>query len=140
MMLVKYILLAIIGLTGGLVIAAATFAFITITGVLTRLAIRTNTANRLLLYEDMVVLGAAIGNIILLYKIKIPVGTPGLILYGVFSGSFIGCLSVALEEVIQVFPVLTHRIKLKKGIPIIVLALALGKGIGAFVQLFLKAK
>lgn len=139
MTLIKYILLAVIGMTGGFVIAAATFAFITVTGVLTRLAIRTNTANRLMTYEDMVVLGAGIGNIVLLYEIPIPAGIIGLIIFGFFSGSFVGCLAVALEEVIQVFPVLTKRIKLKQGIPIVVLCLALGKGIGAFVQLFLGA-
>ncbi len=136
-MFYKYIFLVIMGVTAGFVVAAGIFAFITIIGVLTRLAIRTNTANRILLYEDIVVIGAAIGNIILLFEIKIPFGTIGLIVFGLFSGSFIGCLAVALEEVLQVFPVLTYRIRLKMGIPIIVLSLALGKGIGAFYQLFI---
>ncbi len=133
----RYALLIIIGITGGFVVAAGVYAFITLIGVLTRLAIRTNTANRILLYEDLVVLGAAIGNIVLLFEIKIPFGTAGLIIFGLFSGSFIGCLAVALEEVLQVFPVLTHRIRLKVGIPIIVLCLAIGKGLGAFYQLFI---
>ncbi|MGB8453026.1 MAG: stage V sporulation protein AB [Anaerocolumna sp.] len=136
-MFYKYIFLIIIGVTAGFVIAAGIFAFITLIGVLTRLAIRTNTANQILLYEDIVVLGAAIGNAILLFEIKIPIGTIGLIIFGLFSGSFIGCLAVALEEVLQVFPVLIYRIRLKKGISVIVLSLALGKGIGALYQLFL---
>lgn len=137
LMFYKYIFLIIIGVTAGFVIAAGIFAFITLIGVLTRLAIRTNTANQILLYEDIVVLGAAIGNAILLFEIKIPIGTIGLIIFGLFSGSFIGCLAVALEEVLQVFPVLIYRIRLKKGISVIVLSLALGKGIGALYQLFL---
>lgn len=122
----------------GFVVAAGIFAFITLIGVLTRLASRTNTADRILLYEDVVVLGASIGNIIFLFEIKIPLGTLGLIIFGLFSGSFIGCLAVALAEVLKVFPVLTNRLKLKIGIPVIVLSLAIGKGIGAFYQLFIK--
>ncbi len=133
----RYALLILIGITAGFVVAAGVYAFITLIGVLTRLAVRTNTANRILLYEDLVVLGAAIGNIILLFEVKIPFGIVGLIIFGLFSGSFIGCLAVALEEVLQVFPVLTYRIRLKTGIPIIVLCLAIGKGFGAFYQLFM---
>lgn len=133
----NYVLLILIGLTAGFVVAAGIYAFITLIGVLTRLAIRTNTANRILLYEDIVVLGTAIGNIIILFEVKVPLGVAGLIIFGLFSGSFVGCLAVALEEVLQVFPVLTYRIRLKVGIPFIVLCLAIGKALGAFYQLFI---
>lgn len=135
MMYYSYIFLAMIGLTAGFVVAAGIYAFITLIGVLTRLAIRTNTANRIHLYEDLVVLGTAMGNIILLFEVKIPFGIVGLIVFGLFSGGFVGCLAIALEEVLQVFPVLTYRIRLKVGIPFIVLCLAIGKALGAFYQL-----
>ncbi|WMJ86333.1 stage V sporulation protein AB [Anaerocolumna sp. MB42-C2] len=135
-MFYKYPLLIFIGVTAGIVVSAGIFTFITLIGVLTRLAVRTNTANRISLYEDLVVLGAGIGNMVLLFKINLPIGMVGLIMFGLFSGGFVGCLAVALEEVLQVFPVLTYRIKLKFGIPIIVLCLAIGKGLGAFYQLF----
>lgn len=137
MMHYSYIFLAMIGLTAGFVVAAGIYAIITLIGVLTRLAIRTNTANRIHLYEDLVVLGTAMGNIILLFEVKIPFGIVGLIVFGLFSGGFVGCLAIALEEVLQVFPVLTYRIRLKVGIPFIVLCLAIGKALGAFYQLVL---
>lgn len=137
LMLIKSIVLVFIGVTAGAVVAGGIFAFITMVGVLTRLAIRTNTANKILLYEDIVVLGAGIGNIVMIFEISIPLGTIGLIFFGLFSGSFVGCLAVSLEEVIQVFPVIMHRMKLKIGMPIIVLCLAIGKGVGAFYQLFM---
>ena len=136
-MLIKSILLGFIGVTAGAVVAGGIFAFITMVGVLTRLAIRTNTANRILLYEDIVVLGAGIGNAVMLFEVSIPLGTIGLIFFGLFAGSFVGCLAVSLEEVIQVFPVIIHRTKLKIGMPVIVLCLAIGKGIGTFYQLFM---
>lgn len=136
-MLIEQIFMLLFGLTAGVLIAAGVVAFITAIGVLTRLAIRTNTAKRIMLYEDIIVVGCTFGNIINLFEIRLPFGTIGLIIFGVFSGSFIGCLAVALEEVIQIFPIMTHRLKLKMGIPVIVLCLALGKGVGAFFQLFL---
>jgi len=139
-MFIRYVLLSLLGLTAGFLIAAGTVAFITIVGVLTRLAIRTDTAKRILLYEDVVVLGAAFGNILDLFKIPIPLGTIGLIIFGLFMGCFVGCLSVALEEVIQIYPIMIHRLKLKMGIPIIVLFLAMGKGAGAIFHLFIHYK
>ncbi|MFV0341562.1 MAG: stage V sporulation protein AB [Anaerocolumna sp.] len=136
-MLIKIIGMFLFGFIAGVLIAAGMVAFITAIGVLTRLAIRTNTANRIMLYEDIVVVGCTVGNIINLFSLKLPFGLIGLIIFGFFSGSFIGCLAVALEEVIQIFPIMTHRLKLKMGVPIIVLCLALGKGLGSFFQLFL---
>lgn len=136
-MLIKSIFMFLFGITAGVLIAAGMVAFITAIGVLSRLAIRTNTAKRIMLYEDIVVVGCTMGNIVDLFEIGLPFGTVGLIICGLFSGCFIGCLAVALEEVIQIFPIMTHRLKLKMGVPIIVLFLALGKGIGAFYQLFL---
>lgn len=139
-MLIKMAFMFFLGLTAGVLIAAGMVAFITVIGVLTRLAIRTNTAKRIMLYEDIVVVGSTIGNVINLFDIRLPFGMIGLIIFGFFAGSFVGCLAVALEEVIQIFPIMTHRLKLKMGIPIIVLCLALGKGVGAFFQLFLNFK
>lgn len=137
-MLIKSIILVLYGLSAGFVVSAGVFAFITMVGVLIRLAVRTNTAKRVRLYEDIVVIGATIGNIVYIYDFQITVGPIGLVIFGLFSGSFIGCLAVALEETLQVFPILATRTKLKLGMPIIVLGLAFGKGLGAFYQLYIK--
>lgn len=138
MILSKYILLAFIGVVAGFIISAGLFAFITMIGVLTRLAIRTNTSEHILLYEDIVIVGATLGNILFLFRVHFAIGVIGLVLYGFFSGCYVGCLAVALEEVLQVFPIIAHRMKLKVGMPFIVLALAIGKGIGTFYQMFIK--
>ena len=137
-MLIKLIVMYIIGLASGIVIAGGTFAFITWIGLVTRLATRTQTASHVLLYEDMVVLGAGIGNVLYLYEPTLLLGLSGLIAYGLFSGIFIGCLAVALADVIQTFPVFTKRAKIRKGTPYILLALAIGKGIGTLIQVFFR--
>lgn len=135
-MLIRNLILCLIGLSGAIAIAGAVFAFITMIGIIPRFASRTNTAKNIMFYEDMVTLGGAFGNILLLYKIEIPIGTIGIIIFGLFSGVFVGCLAMALAEILQVIPVFINRINLKKGLSFLVIAVALGKGIGAFLQLY----
>jgi stage V sporulation protein AB len=136
-MLIRQILLVFIGLASGLAIAGGIFAFITWIGIVTRLAKKTNTAAHIMLYEDMVVLGACFGNLIYLYNFRIPLGIPGVIIFGLFSGIFEGCLSVAIAEVIQTFPIFASRTKIKIGFPYILLSLALGKGVGTIIQIYI---
>lgn len=134
--MIRYCLLAIIGFAGGLVVAAGVFAFITLLGVLNRLASKTNTAKHILLYENMVILGGILGNTWFIYQWDIPFGIIGLILFGLFSGIFVGCQAMALAEVLDVIPIFAKRIKIKYGMPYIVASIAIGKAVGAFFQLY----
>nr|WP_073289005.1 stage V sporulation protein AB [Anaerosporobacter mobilis] len=135
-MLIRYSLLAIIGFAGGLIVAAGVFAFITLLGVLNRLASKTNTAKHILLYENMVILGGILGNTWFIYQWDIPFGIIGLILFGLFSGIFVGCQAMALAEVLDVIPIFAKRIKIKYGMPYIVASIAIGKAVGALFQLY----
>ena len=140
LMWIKYILLFFIGAAGGGLIAAGLFAFITMVGVVTRLATRTKTANHIMLFEDTVILGAFIGNILYVYHFSLPIGGIGLILFGFFSGVYVGCLAVALAEVINAIPVFARRTKIQMGMPYIVCSMAFAKAVGSFIQLYLNAK
>lgn len=135
-MLIKNIGLAIIGLASGFAIAGGIFAFITWLGIINRLASKTRTADRIMIYEDMVVLGCCFGNLLYLYEFPVPLGIPGVIVFGLFSGIYAGCLSIALAEVIQSIPVFSRRAKIKFGAPYLVLGLALGKALGSIIQFF----
>ena len=134
--MIRYSLLAIIGFAGGLIVAAGVFAFITLLGVLNRLASKTNTAKHILLYENMVILGGILGNTWFIYQWDIPFGIIGLILFGLFSGIFVGCQAMALAEVLDVIPIFAKRIKIKYGMPFIVASIAIGKAVGALFQLY----
>lgn len=141
MILIKQIVLAVIGLCCGISVAAGVFAFITMLGIIPRLATRSHTRKRIVLYEWMVIAGGTIGNIVAVFgsylafeNIHSAVGTVFCVIYGLFSGIFVGCLAVALAEALRVFPILTSRIGLKEGFPLLVLALALGKGAGTIFQ------
>ena len=138
--MIKYCFLVVTGFAGGVAVAAGVFAFITLLGVVNRLASKTSTAKHIILYENMVILGGILGNTWIVYQWDIPFGVIGLLLFGLFSGMFIGCQAMALAEVLDVMPVFSKRIKIKYGMPYIVASIAMGKAMGAFFQLYIWKK
>ncbi|EGG80996.1 hypothetical protein HMPREF9477_01855 [Lachnospiraceae bacterium 2_1_46FAA] len=135
-MWVKQLLLALIGLSAGVTVAGGLFSFVVSLGVISDFADRTHTGNHILLYETSVALGGILGNILFIYQIPVPVGTVILMLFGIFAGIFVGCWSMALAEILNVFPIFIRRVKVLRGIPYIILSIALGKGIGACLFFF----
>ncbi len=127
----RMIIIAFAGLSSGGLVAAGTFAFITMIGIIPRLAARTRTASYMWWYENAVISGGTIGSIIYVFELKLKLWYPGVFLYALGAGVFVGCLAVALAEVIKTFPIFVMRTKLKWGIPYIALSLALGKMAGS---------
>lgn len=132
-MWIRQTLLAMIGLSAGMIVAGGLFAFIISLGIISDFADRTHTGNQIKLYEDAVALGGAIGNAIYIYKIPLGYHPIGLGVYGACAGIFIGCWAMALAEVLKIFPIFIRRIKIVQAIPYLILATALGKGIGALI-------
>lgn len=124
-----------VGISFGAAVAAGLFAFITTVGVVTRLAAGTKTAKYVMLYETIAIIGVTAANSVDLFQVGFPAGTVFRSVCGLFFGVFVGCLAAALAEVVNVFPVMTRRIKLKVGMAYLVLAFALGKGFGAWYHL-----
>lgn len=135
-MLMNNIILCFLGLSFGLTVSAGIFAFITMLDVIPRLAHRTGTAVHLYAYENAIILGGTVGNILTLFVYHLPVTYVGIGIFGVFSGVFIGCLAMALAESLRVMPIFAQRLKLKEGLPIILLAIAFGKFFGTVFQYF----
>ncbi len=129
------LLLLFAGLSGGICVAGGLFAFLTIVGVVTRLASGTKTAKNVVLYEDISLFGLVFGNIAYLFGNNMPIGTISLLIYGLGAGVFTGCLAAALAEIVNVIPVMVKRIKLKYGISAVMVAFALGKLAGSIYQL-----
>lgn len=125
----------VIGLSSGFVIAGGLYSFITMVGVLTRLATRTKTADRIMLYEDVATIGAAVGNCFSLLPFPLPFGGVLLIAYGIFTGIFVGCLAIALAEVLNVIPTFARRVRLKKGLAWILVSMGAGKLVGTLIQI-----
>ncbi len=128
-----------LGIMFGAAVAAGLFAFITTVGVVTRLAAGTKTAKRVMLYETVAIVAVTLANGVDLFQWNLPDVLPARVICGLFSGVFTGCLAAALAEIVNVFPVMTRRLRLIKGMPYLVLAFALGKGAGAWYQLIFGA-
>lgn len=136
-MWIREIFLGLMGICAGFAVAGGFVALISMLGVIPRLASESKTANRAILYENCLIFGVVLGNIISLYQPKLPFHSIFLVVFGLFAGIFIGCLAVALAEIINTFPIFFRRMSLRKGAPYVVYGLALGKGIGALIQFFL---
>lgn len=132
-MLVKQILLAIIGLSSGILVAGGLFGFIVSLGVISDFADRTHSGNKIRLYERALALGGSLGNVIDIFEISIPVGRWLLAVFGIFAGIFVGGWAMALAETLNVFPIFMRRAKLVGCIPYIILSIAIGKGIGSMI-------
>lgn len=131
------ILLAVLGLSFGMGAAAGLFAFIIGLGVISDFADRTHTAEYILWYEDCLMLGGALGNLLWIYQISIPYARWFPMVFGLFSGIFVGCWSMALAEALNIFPIFIRRVKLESYVSYLILATALGKGVGSML-FFLK--
>ncbi len=116
-----------LGLCAGGIVASAAVAFLIGLGIIPRYAGITHTGDKILLYEDSMMLGAVLGNVFYVFRLHLPLGAWGLGIYGLFSGIFLGGWILALAEMAKIFPVIVRRIRFKHGIPLVVAAIALGK-------------
>lgn len=133
----KVWILGLIGLSSGMVTSAALFALIASIGVLSRLAQITHTASRIRWYECCFMLGCTIANFMYMNQISTAYFNHGwFMIMGLFMGIYLGCFIGALTEVINVFPILFHRIHLRTGLKILVFSLAIGKTVGGFLDFF----
>jgi len=119
------------GLGSGIIIAGGIVAFITIIGIVPLMAHRTQTTHHSNYYENAIMLGVFVGSILSIWHIYIPIGQLLTSIMSLAFGVFVGVLVIALAEVLDVFPITDRRIKIKKGVYLFVIALALGKLVGS---------
>ena len=127
----EQVILGILGISSGIVVAGSAAAFIISLGIVPRYAGITRTAHRIRLYEDVAMLGAVAGNLCYLYHGRLPFGSPGLAVWGLFSGIFLGSWIIALGEVVNVFAIMARRLKIRQGIGWMICTMALGKTLGS---------
>ncbi len=131
LILAKHIFLGLAGLAAGGAVAAGTFAFIIMLGVVPRMIGKSKTASSIMGYENAIIIGGILGNLVSVFlTMQIPLGHAFLVLYGTSAGIFVGCNAVALAEVLQSFPIIFRRIKIKQGLSYAIIAFAIGKSLG----------
>lgn len=151
-MIWKQLFMGIVGLSAGILISAGVFTVLLAVGLVPRFAGKTHSSRHIFLYEEMVVLGTLAGDYFSIFldygyvgewvrqRLLFGAGTVGIwrvvsgILvsaFGLFAGIFVGCLALAIAEMLNSIPILTRRIGYRHGLGIMVLAIALGKMAGS---------
>jgi len=126
-----YGLLILVGLSSGVVVAGAVFAFITIIGLVPRLAQKTRTQGHIKIYETAIIAGGIFGTMAGIFNMHIPIGSILAALIGLCVGVFYGVLAMSLAETLDVIPILTRRIRIQQGMFFFIMAIAFGKMTGA---------
>ena len=132
----REIFLGILGISSGMAVAGGMFALLIALGVVSRFAGKTHTAKYILYYEDAAAIGGILGNLFSVYRFPVPIGTAGVVAFGLFSGIFTGAWAMALTEIVDTVPIFSRRIRLKQGMPWIILSMALGRTAGAFLYAY----
>lgn len=136
----------------GLLSSGGVFTVFVTVGLVPRFADKTHTAQKILLYENSIVVGAILGCLFSVYPEVVGqfVGQAGLAnipswglwgnlilwIFGIFAGMFVGCFAIAIAEMLNTIPIFTRRISLGKGVGIIMLCLALGKTVGSLIYFY----
>ncbi len=143
----KQILLGIIGVSSGLIVSAGVFTVLISVGLIPRFAGKMHVARKIFVLEEMVVFGTLFGGFFSVFSDWGMVGafvrehavfgsraTEGLWnLIGIFTGIFVGCLALAIAEMLNTIPIFARRIGFRHGLGIAILAVALGKLAGSLV-------
>lgn len=154
-MFLKQILLGIIGISGGLIVSAGVFTVLISVGLIPRFAGKMHVARKIFVLEEMVVFGTLFGGFFSVFSdwgmigefvrghrlfgesatdgVWNLVGTVFLLIFGAFAGIFVGCLALAIAEMLNTIPIFTRRIGFRHGLGIAILAVALGKLIGSLI-------
>ena len=144
------IFLGVLGLAGGLGVSGGVFTTLIAVGLIPRFAGKTHTAKHIFLYEEMVVCGTVLGGLISVFfpflniaglaervsvvrEVYPYIGLCLLILYGVFAGIFVGCLALAIAEMLDSIPIFARRLRFRHGIGIVILCMAIGKTVGGLI-------
>lgn len=159
-MFLKQLLLGIMGLSFGMFAAGGVFTVLISVGLIPRFAGKMHVSRKIFLFEEAVVFGTLTGNFFSIFdrygrigdfiirnnifgeesteSVWHMIGTAILIIFGLFAGIFVGCLALAIAEMLDSIPIFARRIGFRHGLGVVVLAMALGKVAGSLVY-FIKA-
>lgn len=126
----------------GIGVASGTFAFLLFISVIPRLIQKAKIDHKIIFVENMVIRGIMFGTVLSLFSWKKRwiyelLGRMVLTIFGVSAGIFTGCISVALAEILDVFPIFFRRINLKQEYcEGLLFVMAIGKLVGSLFYFF----
>ncbi len=159
MMYLKQIFLAVVGTSFGVFAAGGVFTVLISVGLIPRFAGKLHVSRKVFLFEEAVVCGVIAGTFFSVFDrygrigefvrdsrllgsatdvVWEGIGTAVIMIFGLFAGIFVGCLALAIAEMLDTIPIFARRIGFRHGLGIVVLSIALGKAAGSFLY-FIKA-
>lgn len=151
----RSLFLVILGSCFGFLAAAGVFTVLVAVGLVPRFAGKTHTADKVFLYEEMVVLGTVVGSFASVFPEYSQLGAflqsrfgqgsvwcegLGICLQavcGLFAGMFVGCLALAIAEMLDSIPIFARRISFRHGLGLAVISMAAGKLCGSLIYFWL---
>ncbi|MDE6202146.1 MAG: stage V sporulation protein AB [Lachnospiraceae bacterium] len=151
-MFLKQLFLGVCGLSFGLLASAGVFTVLVSVGLIPRFAGKMHVAKKVFALEEAVVFGTLaggflsvfgrygeIGSFVLSRQIFGPetvgiwkwAGNIFLCAGGFFAGMFVGCLALAIAEMLNSIPIFSRRIGFRHGLGVAIAAAALGKLTGS---------
>ncbi len=151
-MFLKLLLLFVCGLSFGLLSSAGVFTVLASVGLVPRFAGKLHIAKKVFALEEAVIFGTLFGGFFSVFgnfgqigafilkrelfgmlteKVISVAGTFFLGSSGFFAGMFVGCLALAIAEMLDSVPIFARRIGFRKGLGIAITAAALGKAAGS---------
>ncbi|HLQ97517.1 MAG TPA: stage V sporulation protein AB [Candidatus Dormibacteraeota bacterium] len=124
----------IIGFSGGLAVGSGFIAFLSVLGIIPRLTQLSKTKHLLTVYSACVVIGSIFGTFLSFTNIYWNLPLVILIIWGGFHGIFNGMLAAALTEILNVFPILSKRVRMKQYLFWLLMAIVFGKVFGSLFQ------
>lgn len=133
------IVLGFSGMSFGFLASAGVFTVLVAVGLVPRFAGKTHTAGYILLYEEFVIWGTICGMLFSIFEpvhqiskhLLTRIAFPAEIIFGFFTGCFVGCLALSIAEMLDSVPIFSRRIRMQWGIGVGILFVALGKMVGA---------
>lgn len=141
-MFLKSVFMIVVGLCSGIGVAAGTFAFLIVIRVIPRMVQKAKLEHKVIYIENIVFRGIMFGTVLSLFSWKKKwlfeiLGKTLLTIFGMSAGIFVGCLAVALAEILDTFPIFFRRIHLKDEFgEVLLFTMALGKMIGSLFFFF----
>lgn len=159
-MFLRQLFLGIVGTSFGVFTAGGVFTVLISVGLIPRFAGKMHVSRKVFLFEEAVVLGTLAGDFFSVFErygrigdfvlrnqlfgtertetVWHVAGTAVVVVFGLFAGIFVGCLALAIAEMLDTIPIFSRRIGFRHGLGIAVLAMALGKVAGSILY-FAKA-
>lgn len=152
--MLKTLFLILVGASYGMLSSAGVFTVLVAVGLVPRFAGKTHTSRKVILFEEMVISGTITGCVLTVFsrycqfgawwqnrfpeKLSLWLGTGTVVqaVFGLFAGMFIGCLALAIAEMLDSIPILSRRVSFRHGLGFAVLGIALGKLTGSLLYFY----